>query len=108
MNTRDIHATKPSDFLTRAIEDLSAGYRGVMASPGGKLQLGKAMVDARPIGANELAARSGCAERRARQWLDSQAAGGYGKSNSHGARAFGDRMSGSRRRNSSSGTSTLA
>ena len=61
----------------RAVGDLSAGYGGVMVSLGSKLGLYKAMWGAGPISARELAARTGCAERYVREWLNSQAAGGY-------------------------------
>jgi SAM-dependent methyltransferase len=61
----------------RAVGDLSAGYGGVMVSLGAKLGLYKAMAGASPISSKELAARTGCAERYVREWLNSQAAGGY-------------------------------
>ena len=57
--------------------DLSAGYAGVMVSLGSKLGLYKAMSGAGPISSHELAARTGCAERFVREWLNAQAAGGY-------------------------------
>jgi ubiquinone/menaquinone biosynthesis C-methylase UbiE len=56
---------------------LSAGYGGVMVSLGMKLGLYKAMAGAGPISPAELAARTGCAERYVREWLNAQAAGGY-------------------------------
>ena len=61
----------------RAISDATAGYTGVMVSLGHKLGLYKAMAGAGPISAKELAARSACAERYVREWLNAQAAGGY-------------------------------
>ncbi len=72
-----IDRTKLESFVARAIGDLSAGYGGVMVSLGDKLGLYKAMRDAGPLTASELAERSGCAERYLREWLNSQAAGGY-------------------------------
>ncbi|ANE56606.1 class I SAM-dependent methyltransferase [Methylomonas sp. DH-1] len=77
MNTPAIDQTKLNDFITRAVGDLSAGYGGVMVSLGGKLGLYQAMVGAGPISAQELAARTACAERYVSEWLNSQAAGGY-------------------------------
>ena len=68
---------KLNDFIGRALTDLSAGYGGVMVSIGHRLGLYKAMAGAGPISARELAARSGCAERYVREWLNSQVAGGY-------------------------------
>jgi 2-polyprenyl-3-methyl-5-hydroxy-6-metoxy-1,4-benzoquinol methylase len=77
MNTSSIDQERLNDFLTRAVGDLSAGYGGVMVSLGSKLGLYKAMAGAGPISAKELAVRTDCAERYVREWLNSQAAGGY-------------------------------
>jgi ubiquinone/menaquinone biosynthesis C-methylase UbiE len=77
MNAPVIDKTKLEAFVARAIGDLSAGYGGVMVSLGGKLGLYKAMAGAGPISSTELAARTGCAERYVREWLNAQAAGGY-------------------------------
>jgi len=64
-------------FVEKAVSDLSAGYGGVMVSLGDKLGLYKAMAGAGPLSAEELAVRTGCAERYVREWLNSQVAGGY-------------------------------
>jgi SAM-dependent methyltransferase len=77
MDAAVIDQSKLESFLARAVGDLSAGYGGVMVSLGAKLGLYKAMAEAGPVSARELAARSGCAERYVREWLNSQAAGGY-------------------------------
>ena len=77
MGTAVIDQTKLESFVLRAFGDLSAGYAGVMVSIGHKLGLYKAMSGAGPISSKELSARSGCAERYVREWLNSQAAGGY-------------------------------
>lgn len=77
MDAPVIDQTRLETFLARAVGDLSAGYGGVMVSLGSKLGLYKAMAGAGPISAAELAARSGCAQRYVREWLNSQAAGGY-------------------------------
>lgn len=77
MDATVIDSTKLDAFLARAVGDLSAGYGGVMVSLGSKLGLYKAMAGAGPISSTELAARSGCAERYVREWLNAQAAGGY-------------------------------
>ncbi|MBE0530978.1 MAG: methyltransferase domain-containing protein [Rhodospirillales bacterium] len=66
-----------SAFLDKVVTDLAAGYGGVMVSLGEKLGLYKAMAGAGPLTSDELAARSGCAERYVREWLNAQAAGGY-------------------------------
>jgi SAM-dependent methyltransferase len=69
--------SKLDAFVMRAVGDLSAGYGGVMVSLGHKLGLYKAMVGAGPLDARELAARTRCAERYVREWLNAQVAGGY-------------------------------
>jgi ubiquinone/menaquinone biosynthesis C-methylase UbiE len=66
-----------NDLLGKVVGDLSAGYGGVMVSLGDKLGLYKAMAGAGPLSSHELARRTGCAERYVREWLNSQAAGGY-------------------------------
>jgi len=48
-----------------------------MVSLGRKLGLYEAMAGAGPLSSREVAARAGCAERYVREWLNSQAAGGY-------------------------------
>ncbi len=68
---------KLTDFLNRAVSDLSAGYAGVMINLGHKLGLYEAMAGAGPLTSAELAKRAGCVERYVREWLNSQAAGGY-------------------------------
>jgi SAM-dependent methyltransferase len=77
MNATAIDQSKLESFVTRAIGDLSAGYGGVMVSLGNKLGLYKAMAGAGPLSAEELAARTDCAERYVSEWLNAQAAGGY-------------------------------
>ena len=64
-------------LLGKLVGDLSAGYGGVMVSLGDKLGLYKAMAGAGPISSHDLAKKTGCAERYVREWLNSQAAGGY-------------------------------
>ena len=77
MNAKVIDETKLESFVMRAVNDLSSASGGVMVHLGSKLGLYKAMAGAGPISAKELAARSRCAERYVREWLNSQAAGGY-------------------------------
>lgn len=72
-----IDQNKLDDVLGRAIGDLSSGYGGVMIGIGHKLGLYKAMAGAGPLSSQELAHRTGCAERYVREWLNSQAAGKY-------------------------------
>ena len=77
MDASVIDQTKLESFVMRAIGDLSAGYGGVMVSLGSKLGLYKALAGAGPLTSAELARRAACAERYVREWLNSQAAGGY-------------------------------
>lgn len=75
MKTIDTH--KLNEFLGHAVSDLAAGYGGVMVSLGRKLGLYKALANNGPLSSREVATRAGCAERYVREWLNSQAAGGY-------------------------------
>jgi SAM-dependent methyltransferase len=77
MNAPVIDQTKLESFVMRAVGDLASAYGGVMVSLGNKLGLYKAMAGAGPISSKELAARTGCAERYVREWLNAQAAGDY-------------------------------
>lgn len=72
-----IDAQKLDALVGRLFGDLSAGYGGVMVSLGDKLGLYKAMMGAGPLSSQEVAKRSGCAERYVREWLNAQVAGGY-------------------------------
>ncbi|MBP1844018.1 SAM-dependent methyltransferase [Rhizobium petrolearium] len=77
LTTNSVDPAKLDAIVSRAIGDLSAGYGGVMISIGHRLGLYKAMAGAGPLNSRELAARTGCAERYLREWLNSQVAGGY-------------------------------
>ena len=77
MGTREFDSSKLESFVNRAVGDLASGYGGVMVSLGHKLGLYKSLAGAGPLSAGELAARSGCAERYVREWLNAQAAAGY-------------------------------
>ena len=72
-----IDERKLNEFVEKAVNDLAAGYGGVMTVLGHKLGLYKAMAGAGPLDSSEVAKRSGCAERYVREWLNSQAAAGY-------------------------------
>ncbi|NJO83760.1 MAG: methyltransferase domain-containing protein [Blastochloris sp.] len=77
METPTIDQAKLEAFAIRTVSDVAAAYGGVMVSLGNKLGLYKAMAGAGPISASELAARTSCAERYVREWLNAQAASGY-------------------------------
>lgn len=72
-----VNQHKLDALLGRLIGEISAGYGGVMVALGDKLGLYKALTGAGPLSSQELARRSGCAERYVREWLNSQVAGGY-------------------------------
>ncbi|MCV9937301.1 class I SAM-dependent methyltransferase [Boseaceae bacterium BT-24-1] len=72
-----VNQQKLDTLVGRLIGEISAGYGGVMVGLGDKLGLYKAMSGAGPLSSQEVARRSGCAERYVREWLNSQVAGGY-------------------------------
>src|SRR3546814_20582379 len=80
MDSRQPSSSDPAKlnaWLQRAVEDLSAGYGGVMMSLGHRLGLYKAMAGAGPLSPRELSGRPGCAERYVTEWLNAQVAGGH-------------------------------
>jgi SAM-dependent methyltransferase len=77
MEQRVIDQPKLEAFAMRAVGDIASAYGAAMGNLGAKLGLYKAMAGAGPLSARELAERTGCAERYVREWLSSQAAGGY-------------------------------
>ena len=64
-------------FVNRVIGDWGGALGTIMGLVGDRLGLYRAMAGAGPLTPAELAARSGTAERYAREWLMNQAAGGY-------------------------------
>jgi len=72
-----VNQEKLDALVGRLITEISAGYGGVMVGLGDKLGLYKVMAGAGPLSSQEVARRSGCAERYVREWLNSQVAGGY-------------------------------
>jgi len=77
MDAPVIDKTRLDALMQQALQDLAAGYTGVMISLGSKLGLYQAMAGAGPLHPAELAAHAGCAERYVREWLNAQAAAGY-------------------------------
>jgi SAM-dependent methyltransferase len=77
MTTTTVDETALNTFLLKAVDDLAAGYLGVMVSLGSRLGLYEALAEAGPLTTEALAARTGCAERYVRDWASSQAAAGY-------------------------------
>lgn len=77
LDRTQIDNDKLDALVHKAVAELSAGYGGVMIDIGKKLGLYEAMVGEGPLTSGEVADRAGCAERYVREWLNSQAAGGY-------------------------------
>jgi 2-polyprenyl-3-methyl-5-hydroxy-6-metoxy-1,4-benzoquinol methylase len=68
---------KLNELLGRFLNDFGGTFHSAMAVIGDKLGLYKTMALAGPVTSEELAKLSGTTERYVREWLASQAAGGY-------------------------------
>jgi SAM-dependent methyltransferase len=77
MGATGIDEAKLEAFMGRAVTDMGAIISAPLMVIGEKLGLYKAMAGAGPLSSQEVAARSGAAERYVREWLRNQAAGGY-------------------------------
>jgi SAM-dependent methyltransferase len=71
-----IDQDKLNAFLGKFVSDLGATFNAGMVAIGDKLGLYKALAK-KPMSSKELAAATGTDERYVREWLASQAAGGY-------------------------------
>ena len=83
-----INEEKLNDLLGRFLNDFGATFHAAMAVIGDKLGLYKTLAEAGPVTSQELAKRTGTAERYVREWLASQAAGGYASYDSQTQRFF--------------------
>jgi SAM-dependent methyltransferase len=72
-----VNEDKLNQFVQQAVGDMGAAFHAGMVVIGEKLGLYKSLAEAGPSTSKELADRTGCAERYVREWLASQAAGGY-------------------------------
>ncbi|GKS60257.1 SAM-dependent methyltransferase [Nitrospira sp.] len=72
-----IDPDKLDAFVGRAVNDLGAAVSGLLLHIGDKLGLYKTMADTGPLTSQQLADKTGTAERYIREWLANQAAGGY-------------------------------
>ena len=77
MSATDINEAKLEAFMGQAVADMGAIISAPLFLIGEKLGLYKAMAHAGPLTSEEVAERSGAAERNVREWLRNQAAGGY-------------------------------
>ncbi|HZT90473.1 MAG TPA: class I SAM-dependent methyltransferase [Gaiellaceae bacterium] len=72
-----IDEAKLEAFMGRAVTDMGAIISAPLFVIGERLGLYKAMAGAGPLTSQQVAERSGAAERYVREWLRNQAAGGY-------------------------------
>src|SRR4030081_2346321 len=77
MGATGIDEAKLEAFMGQAVTDMGAIISAPLMVIGEKLGLYKAMAGAGPLTSQEVAERSGAAERYVREWLRNQAAGGY-------------------------------
>ena len=77
MSATGIDEAKLEAFMGQALTDMGAIISAPLMVIGEKLGLYKAMAGAGPLSSQEVAERSGAAERNVREWLRNQAAGGY-------------------------------
>jgi SAM-dependent methyltransferase len=75
--TVSISNEKLNAFVMQVMTDFAASSAGFLTHLGHKLGLYKAMAGAGHLTARQIANRADCAERYTREWLNSQAAGGY-------------------------------
>jgi SAM-dependent methyltransferase len=72
-----MNSDKLNELLGKAVVDFGATFHAAMVRIGDKLGLYKALAAGGPQSPAELAKRTGTVERYVREWLNSQAAGGY-------------------------------
>src|SRR5215813_1057329 len=72
-----INEARMNQLIGRFLDDFGATFHAAMVVIGDKLGLYKTLAEAGPISSKELAHRTGTTERYVREWLASQAAGGY-------------------------------
>lgn len=64
-------------FMERVVGDMGAAMHAALIVMGDKLGLYRAMADAGPMSAADLAEKTGTTERYVREWLNANAASGY-------------------------------
>ena len=73
----EVDGEKLQQFVSRAVEEVGSTLNTALVVMGDKLGLYRALAGAGGLSSAELAARTGNAERYVREWLNSQAAGGF-------------------------------
>ncbi len=76
MTATTIDETKLEAFLGQLLTEAGAAMNATLIRVGDELGLFRAMADAQPVSAADLAARTRTHERYVREWLNTQAAGG--------------------------------
>jgi len=75
--SQPLDQAKLHEFVMRAVGEMGAAMNAALIVIGDKLGLYKAMSGAGPMTSAELAKKTGTTERYVREWLASQAAGGF-------------------------------
>ena len=75
--SRPVDPDKLMSFVFRAVDEVGATLNTALVVMGDELGLYRAMAGAGPLTSEEIATRTGTAERYVREWLNNQAAGGY-------------------------------
>jgi SAM-dependent methyltransferase len=75
--SQPLDQAKLHEFVMRAVGEMGAAMNAALIVIGDKLGLYKAMSGAGPMTSGDLAKKTGTAERYVREWLASQAAGGF-------------------------------
>src|SRR3981081_2961959 len=78
VQTPVINEDKLNAFMGQVVGELGATVNAGLIVIGDRLGLYKAMADGKPLTSQELAEKTGTAERYIREWLNAQAAGGVG------------------------------
>jgi 2-polyprenyl-3-methyl-5-hydroxy-6-metoxy-1,4-benzoquinol methylase len=73
----EVDGDKLQQFVFRAVEEVGATVNAALVVMGDKLGLYRALAGTGGLSSAELAVRTGTAERYVREWLNSQAAGGF-------------------------------
>jgi len=75
--SQPLDQAKLHEFVMRAVGEMGAAMNAALIVIGDKLGLYRAMSGAGPMTSGDLAKKTGTAERYVREWLASQAAGGF-------------------------------
>ncbi len=76
-DTRTLDPEKLMSFVFRAVDEVGATLNTALVVMGDKLGFYRALAGAGSLTSQELADRTGTAERYVREWLNAQAAGGF-------------------------------